>query len=258
MAIRTGLLTGIKRGILAGIDTNFFTGTDQSSIAVPTDAAGFSALGATTPTYFWPCQEASGNLSSTIGSLTLTNNGAGVHLFQQSIPGWTRLAVGAQTNETVCAWRTNTGPLAGTQSVAWFGLFQFPAVAGSARPQLAASQGGGAGTQLTAGLTTAGIMRMDNAGTDVDGTYNYVDGAVHPVIVALNRTAQTVNVFTDKEKLTGTYNAAVANGTQKGVGSCVGGATSVYRLLWLGAYAGATAELDWKAELQRYGWNISW
>lgn len=88
------------------------------NVYVPTTLDHFTALGIPPPTYLWECQEASGNLESSIGSLTLTKSGAGTALYQQAQAGWSRGFVGHASGNAVVFSGGSTRDLAAGESVA--------------------------------------------------------------------------------------------------------------------------------------------
>lgn len=255
------LLSNVRKGVIKGVGKGVNPLEDATrdgprNYRVPVSSAEFSIINTSVPDYLWLCNEASGDLETTIGSLTLTSNGAGTHLYQQAITGWTRQAVGSTADGDVCAWRSLSGsqPDPGSESVAWIGYFQLPSLPGGNRIFLTVSHGGGAGTTMSAQLRTTGVLRLNCGSNNTDGQYNYVDGLVHPIAIVYNRTAETATIYTDQEKITGVYTSAVVQDTC-GLGQVVGGTTCVYRCLWLAAYAGSNAERTWRDVLSILGWS---
>src|SRR6188508_2045894 len=247
--------TAMNNGVVSGFPLiNSYDGPD--SVYVPLTTSDFSALNLAAPTFLWPCQDTSGDLVATVGS-NLTNQGAGTHVFQQSISGWTRKAVGSANDNEITNWRfgAGNGPIpSSSNSVAWLGYFYFPSLPASNRICFnLASQANAQGVNL---LTT-GVLRANATGGDVDGTYNHVDGRVHPVVMAYNRATSTFTVFSDKERINGTFTSTPSD-SNKGIGSTGVAATCVYRCLWLAAFQGTNAEQDWPAYLRRLGWSLDY
>src|SRR5678815_1520650 len=100
-----GIIHGTKHGVVHGTKHNQLvlvgsgipgvTRDSTSSIYAPANATEWTALMAAAPlatgnpASTWICQEASGSLLDSIATVHMTQQGAG-HLYQQSVPGWTR------------------------------------------------------------------------------------------------------------------------------------------------------------------------
>lgn len=211
---------------------------------VPTSSSDFTALSITTPTHVWPCQEASGNLVDVIDSVNLVPNAS--PLFQQSVTGWARFAVGITdgTSGHRFGVGAGTGPNPASVSVAWLiYLDDCNTIPSVERNFLLAG-----GNCVLAFLPTTGRIRCRIAGAAVaDSVNNYCDGAPHAVLLVYNRTAGTSRIFTDLEQISPTFAAGATDGT-KGFGAT---ATSpLARCMYLWAAQGATAESYSKATLQ--------
>lgn len=241
---------GLRRGKRGGSG-----GDATSGIVAPTTSAEFTALGETAFDHTFGCQDASGNLAATLGTPALASQGAGAALYQQPVAGWSRKSVGSTADGDVRSWRyvTLEGPNPTLGSVLWAGYLQFLALPAANRMVLA---GAGSSPNLLVNLLTTGALRLSVNSVAAEGAYNYVDGAVHPLVIQYDKTNSLARLFTDKERITGTYSSLVGD-SNKGVGHVVGAATALYRALWLGADGGASAERDVKLFLQRCGWAVT-
>lgn len=249
------LFRGLQRGLLRGLKRGLGASIGGSTIFTPSTAGEFTALGITAPSNLWLCQEASGNLADSIGALTLTANAT--PLYQQTVPGWTRKAVGF--NETA-AQRfqalAGSGPNPATQSVAWLCYFRLSSMPGAARRLLTAADGL-ATTGVLATLTSAGLILLTCVNVGATGLYNYQDGNVHPLLLVYDRTNSLVRVYTDKEQINGTYSAGAVD-AQKGL-AAAGAGTSLPGLIpWAFAASGATAEGYGKTTLRKLGWSLGY
>lgn len=223
---------------------------------VPTTSAHFTGLGITTPGSVWACQEASGNLADSLGSVTLT--AAGSPSYQQALPaGWTRKGVlGTSSAGKKFAAASGTGPNPGTTSSLWLFYIQITAAPAAVRCAVFASDNA---VNCEARVTTTPAYRCTCNAVDATGASNAGTTAVRPVALKYDRANGVVKVYTDQEVVTGTYNATVADGN-KGLGSS--GIANVAALAaWGCMWSGAAAELSdaqVKTRLQSLGITIPW
>lgn len=230
---RHGPRHGIRHGSLLFSDSVPSDG--PGGYFVPASASDFTALGIVPPQHLWGCQEASGNLLDLIGSVNLAPSVT--PLYQQTVAGWTRKAVGTTdaTNGQRFSVAAGTGPNPASVSVAWILYFDDAALPAAERNFLLA----GANCTLSF-LPTTGRIRARIAGAAVaDSAQGYCDGAQHAVILIYDRTGSLTRVHTDLETISPVYNAGATDGT-KGIGSA--GLAPTCRYLWLAAASGATAE----------------
>lgn len=224
-----------------------------SGIHAPTTANNFTALGITAPSNLWLCQEASGNLTDTLGGYTLTANGTPT--YNNAITGWTRTALGF-TETASQRFQGTAGTLnPASTSVAWLVYFKLtgdPAAANRSMVVVAFSLS----TGLNMLVGTGGKVRINCVAVNTDGSVNHNDGNVHPALIVYDRTGGTVKIYTDKELITGTYNASVVDGS-KGFGGVSTGTAGPLRILYSFAATGATAEGYGKATLQALGWTVT-
>lgn len=214
---------------------------------VPEAAAQFTALGLAPPDFLWLCQEASGDLASTIGSLALVKNGAVDPLYQQSITDWSRKFVGTDGSTSGQSFRTSDAALdlASGQSAAMVALGSFT-VAGAARAFMAIS---GANDLLNMAATTGNLRTIHN-GNATDGTV--AQGGittVHQFCWYRNGTTNESGAVSDTDAVVGTHSEAARTGTVKALGTPAASSPLAARYGWFAIWLGANAERDWVAYL---------
>lgn len=211
---------------------------------VPETAEHFTALGLAPPDYLWLCQEASGNLSSAIGSLTLTANATN-HLYEQTVTGWTRKFVGLDGATNAQSWRTTDAALdlAAGESFAVLAYVSVT-VPGNNRTLFAAQ-----GANNLAGITaTTGTPR---------GTFNNVaaTGAqalgpittVNQIVWYRNGTTNVSEIVTNLETVAGTHSENALTAQVRSIGPNGATAPPAARFGLFGIWKGANAERDWAA-----------
>lgn len=250
--LQRGLLRGLKRGLGVSVGPSV---PNEGGIFFPSTAAHFASLGIATPSHLWPCQEASGNLADSLGGLSLV--AAGTPLYQQSVPGFTRKAVGfnegAGQRFTVAA---GSGPNPATTSVAWLGYFRMTAGVGGVNRRVLCACDGIATTGVMANLTTSNVVRLLCVAVGANGSYDYNDGALHPMLLVYDRTNSLVRCYTDKEQVNGTYNSGAVDAA-KGLGAPTNNSFPG-AIPWAIAAGGATAEGYGKTTLQKLGWALAY
>lgn len=212
----------------------------------------FDKLGLIAPTSLRLCQEASGDLLDSIGSKTLT--AATSPLYQQTVSGWTRKAIGF-----------NGGSAQRFRDAAYGN----PATTSLLVIMYASMNAITAGGFMTYGATDdasvsnagAGKWRYRDAGTSgglVDTTSTYHDSAIRPLVFQYDVTNSKARLFTNTEKLSPTFGPLT--GTAFAYGSNTGVSLNS-RIVWACEFLGASAEMSdaqIKTYLQTLGWAISW
>jgi hypothetical protein len=244
-------LATVSRDATSGIYT-------PASAAEWTKVLTAAAIASGGPGSTWLCQEASGNLADSIGSVTLTANGAVT--YRGGVGGWTRLAAGIPA-ATAARFQAaaGIGPNPASTSVLWLGYI-LAAVTANNRGIMTIG-GAAAGTNCEAfTLITTHFPRLTCVAVTADGASDPT-AAVRPWIIRYDRTNSRVNLYTNQEKVTGTYNAGVTDGN-KGFGATANAAVACTASLLYGAcFSGAAAELtdaQIKKLLQTLGWTIPW
>jgi hypothetical protein len=226
--------------------------SDGGGIFVPGSAADFALLGEAAPQSLWLCQEASGNLADSIGALPLTPlNGPS---YQQAVAGWTRLGAAiADVTTQRFVLQSGVGPNPGTTSQLWIAYIDVTATPGATRRLW----GLGGTTPCDARITNAPVCRLTVDAASADGTANPVGGGVRPYVVLYDRTNSRAVLYTDQEKIVGTYAAGVNDGN-KGLGPATGPSAA---MVWACLFTGAAAEksdAQVKSLLQALGWAVPW
>ena len=219
-----------------------------------TNFLAYNGLAAAVPNSMWLCQEAAGNLTDSIGTLTLTANAAPA--YQQAATGHSRLGVqlAEVANQRFTA-AAAAGPNPTTTSSLWLWFGEFTAAPSGTRVVLSVSDGA---VNFRANILVTPRIRLSINAVNSDGVSDPVAGAdVMPMAIKYDRTNSEAKVFTGQEKITGTYSAAVVDGL-KGLGT--GGAAAVrfvYGVMWSGA-AGEMSDANLKALLEALGYTIPW
>ena len=226
--------------------------------AVPSSAAGFTALGIPPPTSLWLCQEASGNLADSIGANTLT--AFGTVGYQASVTGWTRKAV-TIAPAGANGFRRTAGqqPNPATEDSLWIWYIQLTEAVGNLREILNGTDsaagtevqwrhnaGGKASIKVQAAIATEPSFVVQN------------DGLVHPYAMLFDNTSTRAGHYHDLGKIAGTY-AVVVDGN-KGLGGGVNlaaGMSVLWGALWVGADARLT-DTQIKARMNALRISVGW
>lgn len=235
-----------------------------SGKACPASAGEWSAfiaannLSIAVPNHLWLCQESSGDLSDSIGTLTLIANAN--PLYRQTVSGWSRLAVGFDGTVNQCFYAAPAnGPNIATQSVCWLCIVLLETPPGN--QSFIALSDSASGLRTTAVSFPASRVRFTYSGVgSKDGLFNPM-GAVRPYAVMHDITGERARLFTDQEVIVPTFQPNRTNGN-KGIGGFSGiGAASGSRFLYGCAWSGTNAEItdaDMKSLLEAMGWTIPW
>lgn len=253
------LLHGLRHAVVHEVKHNgaslYGSGDGPSrTILAPVNALGFTALGLTAPNYLHLCQEVSGNLADTIGSVPLAF--ASTPLYNASLSGWARRFVGI-TSTTLQKFSAAiaTGPDPGTQSVTWLVYLALTVTPGGNRNVVVLSNNA-AGLRID--HTILNKLQLICNGVTATSVVTYGTG-VMPCLITFDRTAGTVALCTDKERLVGTYSAGVVDG-EKGFGAVTTNGDAGARYGWNAIWTGAAAEAFSTAGasrslLQTLGWS---
>lgn len=216
-------------------------------------AANISSGG---PSGLWSFQQASGNGTDLIGSFTLA--AATTPNFNQTITGWTRKGITFDDGSGDGFTNADAGlPDLSSQSQMILLYVRMPVAAPAVARSIISI--GGAGSRALARITTTPRWQCDSVAFNTTGVANPCDGAVHPVVLRVNRTAQEQDLFTDVEKVSPTFSIALTGkGLLIGNGGSLAAACSV---LYGASFHGAAAELtdaQVKTLLQTLGWTVAW
>lgn len=248
-------LHGVQRGVVGVSDATSGKGVPLTQ--AEWDAV-FSGAGVASKTvaHSWGFQDASGNAVAEVGT-DLT--AAGTLEYEQTVTGWSRKAIrftNASTDALSHAGGVGVNP--NTTSCLWIGYIDVLASISAARSVIVGG-GAAAASELVARHNVTPVTQIKvMAGTAV-GTSNPSTNSVRPWVLKYDRTGTAAVVYTDQEKVVGTYNSGVTDGV-KGFGASV--ATSAgMDVLWGACFAGSDAEWsddNVKAVLQSLGWTIPW
>ena len=230
---RIGLAIGLAVGVGAdelkpagsgGTGIAGVTRDATSLIYTPASAAEWTTFNTATgrtavPSNLYLCQEAAGNLTDTIGGVSLVANAS--PLYQQAISGWTRKGVGF--NETASQRflaGAGVGPNPATQSVAWLVYANVTAIPGTTRDIVCAATGASPLKLQTLNSTGAKLRSLCIA-AGVNGVSDPTSTGLQPMLMVYDRTLGQLNHYTLQEKFSGTYSAAVVDAS-KGFGAGTG------------------------------------
>jgi hypothetical protein len=235
-----------------------------SGIACPITQAQWNAIfakagvSAKTLTHSWAFQDASGNITATVGTdLTVS----GTLDYQQTVSGWTRK--GTRFTNTAGENALLTGgaaPVTSTTSSLWLAFIDITATPSGNRCVMAATSDSSNTDILGCKVTAASKIRVHNGATTADTPSNMVTGGVRPFVHRYDRTNSNNTIYLDAEKASVAYASYSVDGS-KGFGA-VGTVNSCAMDVLLGAaFAGSAAEwsdANVKAVLQAMGWTIPW
>lgn len=219
--------------------------SDDATVTVDTDADATSGWRCPVNAYqwtllgetiagIWLCQEASGNLADSAGSLTLT--AVVTPTYSNAVAGWTRLAVGC--NGTTDGFRAaaGSGPDPSTTSSLWIWYVNIPTAAPGGTAAICYASDTASPHQLghaaTDRIQVKTLAATTNGGVD--------PGGVRLCMLQYDRANSLANGYTSQEKLVNTYSASVTDGN-KGIG--IGNnAASLSQYLYGALLSGANAE----------------
>jgi hypothetical protein len=270
IGVRIGAVAGAKASLAAGVGTDEIaaaismssvTRDATSSIYCPANAMEWmvalstAGISSGNPTNCYPLSSfavASGNLTDTIGTDTLTVNSTPT--FQQAVSGWTALGITYAISTAQRHTNSTTSPNAGSTSLMML-LYALPPAADPGLVRGICQ----VGTTVELRCNSAAPARMTVVnGATTAGTGTFTGTTVRPLVLRYNRTATTVTGFNDVEKITGTY--AAASGPMVSVGSQ--GTTEMgFTGLYCAVFSGVAAEMSdaqVKLLLQTLGWTILW
>lgn len=232
-----------------------------SGIGAPADSTEWATINSSeslsaAPDNLWLMQEASGNLSDSIGAITLT--ASGTVSYQNAISGWSRYGLGT-TDGTAGKWgvSSGTGPDPSSTSVAALLYVRIDNVT-TERNLLSLTDS--SGNLLVINVTAGGLLRAYVDTNNASGGTNYEAGSVFPLLFVYDRTNSRARVFTDVEKISPTYGSGTADGLKFFGGNSTAVLTGRY--LYGAWFTGSDAEwlstdANAKALLEALGWTVS-
>jgi hypothetical protein len=168
------------------------------------------------PGFYFRAQDASGDLVDDVQGIQ-EFVASGTPEYEQALPGWESKFIKISETATegfVVPAAADDGLLfnTDTQSVTMTFLFQLETLPGALRVLAAIS-----GANGYASINGSGILQLRNS-LAATGAYDYDDDAVHFIRIGYDRRNQVYKCWTDKEVLTGTWEA-LPDGI-KGIGGC--------------------------------------
>lgn len=259
------LVSGIRSGLQSGLRSGLNPGTEEppadldviADVYVPSSDAQWVALGETAPDSGWMCSEGSGNLADYNAALTLT--ATTTPTYGQTTIYFTRPGVGlddAAADRFIAG--TGVGPDY-TEAQLW--LFYV-----SLRVEAAAARIIGGACRIASSTDNARLVLNPSAGVNrlsvncdavtINGTADHTVGG-HVFAFKYDPDNSAVVGYSELEKVTGTFSAALVSG-EKGIGGNAN-ADMVCHAAWL--WRGVKAhksDAQVKTLLQTLGWTIPW
>jgi len=272
--VHVGLSAGLSVGLACGVGADDgaaptglgYTVDASSAKATPVSAAEWAtfiaakSLTISTPNYLHLCQEASGNMTDTIGGLTLTANGSPA--YQQAVSGWTRTGVKGDGVTANQRFRSASAPNPSTTSMALFAFVSLGTQTASVQSVMGV--GAIADTTVSAylnGAPVVGRIRYRESANITDtGTGTDYQARVTPILLLIDHTGTRARLYTDVEKLSPTYGlpsavTAYCLGADSGTWTP---STILYSCGWTGAAAEAITDAQAKALFEGLGYTIPW
>jgi len=256
------------------LDAPRFNRGDTSAVAWDVDATSGWAVPATSmewrafldslgltsqqgPGHLHLCQEASGNLADSIGTYTLTANGAPA--YQQTIAGWTRKAVAFDGVTSAQRFLTAVGPNPSVDSILMFAYVRLGTLDATIRQFMGA--GIVSDVSIGATLNTVGRIRYRESSNITDTAVgNDYQNRVTPIVMLVDHAGARARLYTDLEKLSPVYGLPSAS-TQWFLGAA-SGIPAPASILYAGGWNGSDAEItdaDVKTIMQAMiGASVPW
>ncbi len=241
-----------------------------NNIKMPMSTAQWQALGLSPWGGMWGCQEGSGSdlvASGTDPFTLVTNNNAaaGRCFWQQPQASWARVGLNASGTGNNTGWLApaGTGPSVQTTSQAWLGYMLFGGNIGAARFTFGVSSVTAPAQMFGLNNQVTGVPRLAVSGNFTGATSVHTDGRVHPVLLVLDLTNSRTKMYTDLDKVTGSFPATALYDGPKGFGTPTGTPTPTGTMFWMAYCTGALAESlsdNTKASLflKTLGWTVAW
>lgn len=262
-----GGMAGIGMGILnRPPEAASWTLDAASGKGVPVSATEWTAVRAAaglsgTAQHLYLCQEASGNLTDTIGGVTLT--AANSPEYNVALSGWTRTGCGETTvGGSVISFSSTSASLPDLSAVSGLWLLYISLTATPDATREVTVLANGASARYV--MATTSPLYQGNVSADASSPYNGASNpgtAVRPLVIMSNRSLSQTTFYTDQEVITTTWSNPAGAGKLLGWGSIAAGASAPIVVAYATLFTGSDAELSTanvKTLLQTLGWTIPW
>ncbi len=213
-----------------------------------------AVAGVSDPSFGWDMQDASGNLTASVGAVDLATEGARQD-FQQTVTGWTRKGAKSRGD----GWLTSDASFPDVSTTSMMMLVyarQYTSGGGDNDLLWLGDLGAGNYERLRV-TSTDKLKSVNDAGTASSAGSGNESGQVRPYILQINRASSTCEAFSDTDAVS----VAIGGPNSKGayiLGSLAG--DECYFLIgavWTGAAAEMT-NAQIKTLLETLGWTIPW
>ncbi len=235
--------------------------TDATSgIGIPQNTTEWSAfisdagLSISAPSALYLCQEASGNLSDSIGAISLTKTGTG-HTYQQAVTGWTAQGI-SFTDGTTGSFVSTSASLPAINTNSCMTLMYGALGASPAATRTIHEMGTGAALiRIDISTTNAKLIAVMSG--SVTGTATNTS-TVRPWVLCFDRTNSANNVVTNAENPTSVFKSTATgkNITFGGVTHAPPALTMFYAPVWFNSAAEMTTT-QIVGMLSALGWTMS-
>jgi hypothetical protein len=212
-----------------------------------------------TVAHLYLMQEASGNLTDSVGSVTLT--AASSPDYNQTVSGWTRKFLGEKdAGFSVAAFSSTSASLPDLSTTSVL-MLVYGKIVSTPDAEKDAFVIGGSSSARYVTINTTPAWKLNQGGGGASATGGTGDNDVHPIIIQVDRTNSVIRFITDEEILTPTWsNPSVAN-KLLGFGSVASAAAAQfmagYAVVLTGNIA-TTSRANLKVLLETLGWTVGW
>lgn len=268
--MRVGFRTGARVGPHVGLGPPDVAGDPFAGIArdaaslvyFPENASQWTqfrsaaGLSIDNPDHLHLCQESSGNLADSIGSLTLS--AVGTPAYQQNATGYTRKGVRASADGAAgdrFSAAGGVGPNPSTTSILWLIFVVMPATPAATRFFFGLNVTSATNSARLGHLVTSGLPRHQHNANNVDGASSLSTVSTTCALL-FDRAGSRANAYTAAEKITNVF-AATVNDGQKGFANAHLGVV-VYSAIWTGAKAEAVTDGVLRSTIEAMGVPQAW
>jgi hypothetical protein len=246
------------------------TPSDSSSIKLPFLPLHWNSLGQTPWTVSYNLQDVTGTATTfdtwqTVQDVGYSLTPNGFVQYRQILPNWNRTAL-TFGGEVLSKRVASVGAGLAAICTGSFATLLYSTIKTNAAIRSLHGRGPGATavlvTRVLAQVGTGGIISVNCSGTTVAGVSDHRDGNVHPTLLVYDNTNQRIKLYSDLEKITGSYFATTAPNAV-GIGDISDINSANFDAVYWALMTGSTAELlsdDGRASalLKQLGWNPPW